>query len=399
MARLSFNNKKINLIIHRLVAENFVPNPENKPFVNHKDGIKTNNDALNLEWTTNSENIKHAYDNNLIKKRFGKEAHQFKCPIAAIDKNGNVVDILYGKKDMTEKGYKDSNVFKCLSGKRKHHRNCIFKRINQFMNDPYLNNQVAFERLLEEYKKYGKLVVALDLDDTIFNYHKKENWTYPAVVELIKRCQNLGFYICLFTGTPKDKWPESRAYCESLGIKLTSINENAFPMCFGNDGKIYYNILLDDRAGLSAAYEVLKRVVDYAENKDKPKTVFLGGTCNNSTWRDKLIPLLKINYFNPVVPKWTPECQKEEIRQRESCDYCLYVITNRMTGVYSIAEVIDDSNKRPHKTVFCYFEENNSEPLFAPHQKKSLDQTGRMVEANGGRWLKSLEEVAEFLNQ
>ena len=61
--------------------------------------------------------------------------------------------------------------------------------------------------------------------------------------------------------------------------------------------------------------------------------VFLGGTCNESTWRDDLIKKLEIDYFNPVVEDWTEECMAEEIRQRESCDYCLYVITPRMTGV------------------------------------------------------------------
>ena len=52
---------------------------------------------------------------------------------------------------------------------------------------------------------------------------------------------------------------------------------------------------------------------------------------------------MKIDYFNPVVDDWTPECQDEEIRQRELCDYCLYTITPKMTDVYSIAEVVDDS--------------------------------------------------------
>ena len=81
------------------------------------------------------------------------------------------------------------------------------------------------------------------------------------------------------------------------------------------------------------------------------KTIFLGGTCNNSTWREKLIPLLDIDYFNPVVDDWTPDCMAEEIKQREKCDFVLYVITPEMTGVYSIAEVTDDSNKRPEKTI------------------------------------------------
>ena len=40
---------------------------------------------------------------------------------------------------------------------------------------------------------------------------------------------------------------------------------------------------------------------------------------------------------------------EEEIKQRAECDFCLYVITPKMTGVYSIAEVVDDSNKRPEQ--------------------------------------------------
>jgi hypothetical protein len=65
--QLSKNNKKRTVRIHRLVAMMFIPNPETKPYVNHKNGIKTDNSVGNLEWSTHSENIRHAFKNKLIR--------------------------------------------------------------------------------------------------------------------------------------------------------------------------------------------------------------------------------------------------------------------------------------------------------------------------------------------
>ena len=59
------NNQSKKLYIHRLMAELYIPNPESKRTVNHIDGDKHNNDLSNLEWNTDGENIKHAYDNGL----------------------------------------------------------------------------------------------------------------------------------------------------------------------------------------------------------------------------------------------------------------------------------------------------------------------------------------------
>lgn len=59
--------KSYTMTIHRLLALNFIDNPENKRTVNHIDGVKTNNSLDNLEWSTDSENIQHAYDNGLMR--------------------------------------------------------------------------------------------------------------------------------------------------------------------------------------------------------------------------------------------------------------------------------------------------------------------------------------------
>ncbi|WP_044639697.1 HNH endonuclease [Risungbinella massiliensis] len=93
------DNKRKRIPVHRLVALHFIPNPANKPQVNHIDGDPSNNYYKNLEWVTNSENVKHAHANGL-NKGIGKpiigtniktgERHHFKsCEDAARKINGN----------------------------------------------------------------------------------------------------------------------------------------------------------------------------------------------------------------------------------------------------------------------------------------------------------------------
>lgn len=65
--RLCKNGKVIGKFIHRLLAETYIPNPENKKFVNHLNGDKLDNRIENLEWVTHSENMLHAYKIGLIK--------------------------------------------------------------------------------------------------------------------------------------------------------------------------------------------------------------------------------------------------------------------------------------------------------------------------------------------
>ncbi len=127
------------------------------------------------------------------------------------------------------------------------------------------------------------------------------------------------------------------------------------------------------------------------------KKVFLGGTCNESTWRDELIQMLKIDYFDPVVDDWNERAQREEIKQRETCDFVLFTITPKLTGVYAIAEAVDDSNKRPYKTIFCYLEKDGDD-IFDDGQLRSLKSVARMIKENGAIVCASLNECAFVLN-
>ena len=127
--------------------------------------------------------------------------------------------------------------------------------------------------------------------------------------------------------------------------------------------------------------------------------VFLGGTCNESSWRDIIMPRLKIDYFNPVVDDWTPDCQAEEERQKnEECDIHLYVITPKMTGVFSIAELVESAINKGDNCVFCYLQEDG-DLTFNEAQTKSLNAVRDLVSQYGAVCTDSLSEVVNILNK
>jgi len=75
---LSKNNKIYTKLVHRLVAKAFIENSNNKPDINHINGIKTDNRVQNLEWATRTENQIHAYKIGLQKIQYGEKTSQAK---------------------------------------------------------------------------------------------------------------------------------------------------------------------------------------------------------------------------------------------------------------------------------------------------------------------------------
>ena len=128
------------------------------------------------------------------------------------------------------------------------------------MRDPYKDTINCFLRLRREWKRHGRIIVAVDFDDTVFDFHG-EGHDYKEVLEVLCRCIQKNFYIMLFTGTPPSEWPRQKEFLARRGIPVNSVNVNPIDLPFGNSGKPYYNILLDDRAGLGQALDVLRMLL------------------------------------------------------------------------------------------------------------------------------------------
>lgn len=129
------------------------------------------------------------------------------------------------------------------------------------MTDPFATTSKCVERLLKEYNKHNRLIVACDFDDTVFDYHGGGD-NHQRVLDLLHECKKLKFYVVIWTASDPSRFEEMRKYMQSEGIKIDAINENPIALPFGNHKKIYYNILLDDRAGLGQSLDTLETVIN-----------------------------------------------------------------------------------------------------------------------------------------
>ena len=135
--------------------------------------------------------------------------------------------------------------------------------------------------------------------------------------------------------------------------------------------------------------------------------IFLGGTCADTTWREEFIKKIEgsgIEYFNPVVKDWTPECQAiEEDEKNNKCDCHLYVITKEMMGTYSIAEIINSAwqavvyGTTVNFVVFAVLDEGT----WQKHERKSFDAIMNMVKNIAPHnslicYVKDMEELATY---
>lgn len=142
--------------------------------------------------------------------------------------------------------------------------------------------------------------------------------------------------------------------------------------------------------------------------------VYLGGTTpsHNPTygWRGELIPFLKenkIDFFNSVVEEWDQDCIRIEDEKKKLSHVNLFVITPLMEGVYSIAELMEcaikaQSQETGQMVIFCLLDREFDDKVdaeWSKNQMTSFDIVGKRISQLGGRYLRSMPELKEFLIQ
>lgn len=124
---IRMNGVKNNRLVHRLVGNAFIPNPENKPQINHKDGNKNNYQIDNLEWCTDQENKVHAYSTGLIKASKNEKSPLSKPIIQYTTRGEFVKEWPCSAEVLRQPEFKGSHIRHVATGKRKTAHGFIWK--------------------------------------------------------------------------------------------------------------------------------------------------------------------------------------------------------------------------------------------------------------------------------
>ena len=128
------------------------------------------------------------------------------------------------------------------------------------MESRYCDNEKILNRLFDWYDVHGKLLVAFDFDETVYDYDRKGD-TFKRVHEVLKECKRRKFPLILFTcrNTESMEIDFAKDYCKVNGFMPDYIN---FSPANPTSQKPLYNILLDDRAGLGQALECMEKFLE-----------------------------------------------------------------------------------------------------------------------------------------
>jgi len=126
-------------------------------------------------------------------------------------------------------------------------------------------------RLVTEWLKNGKIIIACDLDDTIIPYNEEIKDNCKKMVDLILECQKEGIIFLINTARSESQLEKAKDQVENLGIEVHGVNEmhTEWNRPYGLNGKLYANIFLDDRGGFWDGYETLSNALTIVRKERK----------------------------------------------------------------------------------------------------------------------------------
>jgi len=130
--------------------------------------------------------------------------------------------------------------------------------------------------------------------------------------------------------------------------------------------------------------------------------VFLGGTCNDSEWRDELIKDLNVEYFDPRVfdVEWNEECAKQEELAKVNAKALIYVITPKQSGTYSLVELAVSACLNKDKKVIIIFLNKDDGDKFDEAQMSSNKAVQDLLQkCTNAEFLTTLSDAAAVINQ
>ena len=128
-------------------------------------------------------------------------------------------------------------------------------------------------RLVNEWLKNGKLIIACDLDDTIIPYNEEIKDNCQKIVDLILECQKVGIIFIINTARGEKQFENAKNQVEELGIEVHGVNQmhEEWERPYGINGKVYANIFLDDRGGLMENYWILSEALSIVKKEKNEK--------------------------------------------------------------------------------------------------------------------------------
>lgn len=146
----------------------------------------------------------------------------------------------------------------------------IKKYLNYVMEaqttDQWFDTETCVSRLLDEWRKHDRLIVAYDFDETVNGRDLgTKDVECTKMIELIRRCKRNGCILIVFTARKEKDYTNVANWLTEHNVPFDYINENVPDMQKDNTSKIFYNIFFDDRAGMGQAYEIMTKVLDVRE--------------------------------------------------------------------------------------------------------------------------------------